>query len=41
MAIFEFINIIVAMETIKDGKLFKGGKSSWKYGKQGIKTSEL
>ena len=32
MAIVYFINLIVAGETIKGGKLFKGGKYSRKYG---------
>ena len=31
MAIFYFINLIVATETIEGGKLFKGGNYSWKY----------
>ena len=33
MAIFYFINWIVATETIEGGKLFKGGNYSRKYGK--------
>ena len=32
MAIFYFINWIVAAETIKGEKLFKGGNYLWKYG---------
>ena len=32
MAIFYFINWIVAAKTIQWGKLFKGGNYSWKYG---------
>ena len=32
MAIFYFINRKVAAETIKGGKLFKGGNYLWKYG---------
>ena len=32
MAVFYFINWIVAAETIEGGKLFKGGNYSWKYG---------
>ena len=32
MAIFYFINQIVAAETIEGGKLFKGGNYSRKYG---------
>jgi hypothetical protein len=32
MTIFYFINLIVAVETIEGGKLFKGGNFSQKYG---------
>ena len=32
MAIFYFLNLIFAAETIQGWKLFKGGNYSWKYG---------
>ena len=41
MAIFYFINSIVAAETIEGGKIFKGGNCLRKYGILSLKNESI